>query len=188
MACHKPTASQVTTGSREIDPWPAGGAGGCRGGPGRAYYVVYGDAGVGLTLIRPRWWSIRRRDRGARWRSEAVSPQCGSRIVNLGHNRDRAAMNLRRGLLRLWVVFSIAWIVAGGVEIYSQAGWATYGKYTIGCRIDEDDPSDRRICVTLLGRLVVTDVARLAWVFGPPIAVLIIGAALWWAVAGFRRE
>jgi hypothetical protein len=42
--------------------------------------------------------------------------------------------------------------------------------------------------VELLGRTVVIDVSHLEWAFGPPIAALIIGAALWWAIAGLRRN
>ena len=37
--------------------------------------------------------------------------------------------------------------------------------------------------------LLAKDIVRphLKWAFGPPIGVLIIGAALWWAAAGFRK-
>jgi hypothetical protein len=30
--------------------------------------------------------------------------------------------------------------------------------------------------------------SHLEWALGPPVSVIIIGAALWWAVAGFRLE
>jgi hypothetical protein len=44
--------------------------------------------------------------------------------------------------------------------------------------------------VKLLGIFFQRDVIarHLEWAFGPPMAVLIIGAALWWAVAGFRKD
>jgi hypothetical protein len=92
-------------------------------------------------------------------------------------------MNLRRGLLRLWVVFSIAWIIAVG-----------FHAYTLGEEIDLppgyvlDLGPGQLATVDLLGRTVVIDQSHLEWAFGPPIAVLIIGAVLWWAVAGFRQN
>jgi hypothetical protein len=93
-----------------------------------------------------------------------------------------AVMNLRRGLLRLWVVFSVAWIIAVGFDIYFRGVVVQPGEYTIG---PPTEPGD--IDVTLFGRMVVIGVSHLAWAFGPPVAVLIIGAALSWAIAGFRK-
>jgi hypothetical protein len=85
-------------------------------------------------------------------------------------------MNLRRGLLRLWVVCSIVWIAFVGINAirYWSPSWAL-----------SDSPLR-----------VARDVARgwessirphLEWAFGPPVIVLIIGTGLWWAVAGFRK-
>jgi hypothetical protein len=94
-------------------------------------------------------------------------------------------MNLRRGLLRLWLVLSIAWIIAVGYDAYTT------------CVVSylSDPPGTFRPSLArgpqrtleLLDRVFVIDDSHLAWAFGLPVAVLIIGAALWWAVAGFRK-
>jgi hypothetical protein len=71
-------------------------------------------------------------------------------------------MNLRRGLLRLWVVFSIAWIVFVGIDAirYWDPRFTTW------------ESSIR---------------PHLQWAFGPPVAVLLIGMGLWRAATGFRK-
>ena len=75
-------------------------------------------------------------------------------------------MNLRRGLLRLWVVLSIGWIAYVGVGAinyyYGSEVWASLER-SIPTRFIE-------------------------WALVPPVAVLIVGAALGWAIAGFREE
>jgi hypothetical protein len=76
-------------------------------------------------------------------------------------------MNLRRGLLRLWVVLSLGWIVFVGIEIFPSVDW-----------------NDPRVEQWRWHNLRL----GLEWAFGPPIAVLIGGVALSWAVAGFRRD
>ena len=81
-------------------------------------------------------------------------------------------MNLRRGLLRLWVVFSIAWIIAVGFHAYTLSPPLLPPGYIL-----ELQPGELA-AVDLLGRTVVIDVSHLKWAFGPPIAVLIISAAL----------
>ena len=87
-----------------------------------------------------------------------------------------------RGLLRLWVVFSIAWIIPIGFHAYTYWGIpALPPGYVLDWRSGELTTAE------FLGRTVVIDVSHLAWAFGPPVAVLIIGAALSWAIAGFRK-
>jgi hypothetical protein len=66
-------------------------------------------------------------------------------------------MNIRRGLLRLWIVVSIAWISIIGL-VYSS----------LGSRTDSD-----RLLLEL-GLI-------------PPATILVLGAALGWALTGFRR-
>ena len=105
-------------------------------------------------------------------------------------------MNVRRGLLRLWVVFSIAWIIAVGVHAYSV--WpTTIGRLWPAYQADVGAApvvqTERPAAEELLGRLqrgIARAIIRphLEWAFGAPIAVLIIGAALGWAIAGFREE
>ena len=92
-----------------------------------------------------------------------------------------AVMNLRRGLLGLWVVFSIAWIIAVGFDGY-------FRQVMLPPVIAIHLPMWGLTGVNLFGRIVLIEVMDLAWAFGPPVAVLIIGAALSWAIAGFRRE
>ena len=105
-------------------------------------------------------------------------------------------INVRRGLLRLWVVFSIGWIIAVGVHAYSV--WPTNigGLWTAYQAVVGAAPvvqKERPTAEELLGRLrrgIARAIIRphLQWAFGAPIAVLIIGAALGWAIAGFREE
>jgi hypothetical protein len=68
-------------------------------------------------------------------------------------------MNLRRGLLRLSIVLSIAWFMG----INTARRW---------------DPNNRENNVR----------SHLEWASSVPIAVLIIGAALCWAAVGFRKK
>jgi len=109
-----------------------------------------------------------------------------------------AVMNLRRGLLRLWVVFSIAWIVAVGYHGYTSHGPV----YTVGPPVEyygplpaplpapASEPVEEVERFRLFGLTYTRDVieSHVRWAFGPPVAVLIIGAALSWAIAGFRKK
>jgi hypothetical protein len=88
------------------------------------------------------------------------------------------AMNLRRGLLRLWAVFAVGWIAA---VAYAVSIPASPPGYTL-----DPLPGDLAT-VELLGRIVRIDASRVEWALGPPIIALTIGAALWWAAVGFRK-
>ena len=113
-------------------------------------------------------------------------------------------INVRRGLLRLWVVFSIGWIIAVGVHAYSvwptNIGglWTAY-QALVGAApvvpketptVEELRESRRQELLRRIERSIARSVIRphLQWAFGAPIAVLIIGAALGWAIAGFREN
>jgi len=113
-------------------------------------------------------------------------------------------MNVRRGLLRLWLVLSIGWIIAVGVHAYSvwptNIGglWTAY-QALVGAApiVQKETPTVEELRESrqqeLLGRLkrgIARAIIRphLQWAFGPPIAVLIIGAALGWAIAGFQED
>jgi hypothetical protein len=73
---------------------------------------------------------------------------------------DSAPLNWRRGLFRLWLLVSVAWILAWGV--YSILSAIAHAFMT---------PED------FLARLVVF--------FGPPLALLVVGLAARWAIQGF---
>ncbi len=74
---------------------------------------------------------------------------------------NSAPLNWRRGLLRLWLVISAAWILAWGV--YSILSAIAHALVT-----RED----------LLARAVI--------LFGPPVALLLCALAARWAIQGFR--
>jgi hypothetical protein len=72
-----------------------------------------------------------------------------------------APLNWRRGLFRLWLLASAAWILAWGV--YSILSAIAHAFVT---------PEDV--------------VARAVVFFGPPVALLLCGLAARWALEGFR--
>jgi hypothetical protein len=78
-------------------------------------------------------------------------------------NDDSVPINWRRGMLRIWLVLSAAWIMGWIIEflVYGIQG---------GFRIASDYLA---IPVLLLG---------------PPVALLIFGVAVGWAFRGFRPE
>lgn len=71
-------------------------------------------------------------------------------------------MNWERGLFRLWIVLAVVWVIIT----------ATLGSQ---CFITED-------CAAGADAAVVA-----AYVMGVPAGVLFIGAALVWAIRGFKR-
>jgi hypothetical protein len=85
-------------------------------------------------------------------------------------------MNLRRGLLRLWMVCSIAWIAFVSIDAirYWSPSWTLSDS---PLRLARDVARDWESNIR----------PHLEWAFGPPVVVLIVGAALWWAIAGFRK-
>ena len=95
-------------------------------------------------------------------------------------------MNLRRGMLRLWTVLSIIWIIAVGVHACSvwpeHADWGTAYRALAW----SDWLTEREMRLSQLeARLVIWP--HLEWALGPPVVVLIAGIALGWAAAGFRK-
>jgi hypothetical protein len=112
-------------------------------------------------------------------------------------------MNLRRGLLRLWVVFSVAWIIAVGFHAYRL--WPTpVGPWTVYQALEWSYPvikeQDLPTKETQSGVMEVTPFlnkivpererwivqSHLEWALGLPAAAIFIGTALWWAATGFR--
>jgi hypothetical protein len=102
-------------------------------------------------------------------------------------------MNLRRGLLRLWLVLSIGWIIAGGVHAYSLwpepvGPWTAYQALEWSYPVTKELPTTGDLIDEVAQRRERWIVqSHLEWAFGPPLAILIIGGALGWAIAGFRR-
>lgn len=112
-------------------------------------------------------------------------------------------MNIRRGLLRLWIVGSIAWIAIVGFD-----GYATYSSLTSwetayheteaarAARAPQDTPptaeelyariqdSKKAQRLPIKKREVVR--SHLEWALAPPFVILVSGAALGWAFVGFR--
>ena len=101
-------------------------------------------------------------------------------------------MNIRHRLLRLWIVGSIAWIAAVGYNAYSL--WPTpVGPWTANQALEWSHPVTKKPPTMEQLEKIVRSRERwivrshLEWALGPPVAVIIIGAALWCATAGFRR-
>jgi hypothetical protein len=85
-------------------------------------------------------------------------------------------MNVRRGLLRLWVVASAIYIITD-IAIYWSArksGFDCLMRTKVGPWCDYWGSTD---FVVALGELLL-----------PPLAVLVLGGALIWAATGFRRD
>jgi len=75
-------------------------------------------------------------------------------------NEDTVPLNWRRGMFRLWLVLSAAWIMAWIIEflVYGiQGGFGTWRAFLV---------------IPIL-------------LFGPPVAALIFGFAVGWAFRGF---
>jgi hypothetical protein len=80
-----------------------------------------------------------------------------------GSGIDAAPLNWRRGLFRLWVLVSAAWIMA----------WAIYFVLSAMTRALSTEGDFLAIPVVF---------------FGPPIALLLCGLATKWAIGGFRSD
>jgi hypothetical protein len=87
-------------------------------------------------------------------------------------------MNIRRGILRLWIVASLAWIALSGWWFWNscvpdQDGW-------LWCSIGEGD------WIVELQYFGWRDVLRIAmWFLGPPILGFTLGGAALWIGKGF---
>ena len=80
-----------------------------------------------------------------------------------GVNDNQPAVNWRRGLLRVWLLVSVAWIL----------GWLVY-LALYGIQGGFKRPGDVLEIPILL--------------FGPPIALLLLGAMTRWAFSGFAPD
>lgn len=116
-------------------------------------------------------------------------------------------MRLRTGFLRLWVVLSLAWVALVGVHGYSA--WSSLGPWVyyerprgfvffpaiseseretkeLFARASHEPGDEQRVAESLQRHERVTVRSHLEWGLGPPLVLLIGGAAFWWIAAGFR--
>jgi hypothetical protein len=100
-------------------------------------------------------------------------------------------MNWRRGLLRTWLVISICWVgVVGGHGVYEWYSWQVVSETPASCDVPKDpfrklDPDCLESAPWLTPSLPWA-VLRLS--IGPPAALLLLGAALYWIGQGFRER
>jgi hypothetical protein len=96
-------------------------------------------------------------------------------------------MNLRLGLIRLWIVASVFWIgwTIFSLEIVSSIRdpVASYPKHALA--LLEGGFSESEIAGWALKKKLF-DFAQMAFV--PPLVVLLVGIGLWWAVNGFKNR
>jgi hypothetical protein len=81
-------------------------------------------------------------------------------------------MNIRRGLWRLWLVLTVAWL---GLVIWTTPELQTcLFRIGSGLRCDNWTTHDYIAAVGVL--------------FGGPVALLVIGWAVFWITSGFKRR
>lgn len=103
----------------------------------------------------------------------------------------RRDMNWKRGLLRLWIVLALLWVIRG-VWVWWPAvagdcspfgGRVGDQRLDMSCKIDEI-PHDSFLDSAMWDYRVDAAV----WILFPPLAFLILGMAGIWIVGGFRRK
>ena len=82
---------------------------------------------------------------------------------SVGSENDTVELNWRRGLFRLWLLVSAAWIM----------GWAIYVILSVLAQAFKT--ADEYLAIPVV-------------FFGPPIALLLCGLATAWAIRGFRSD
>ena len=108
-------------------------------------------------------------------------------------------MNMRRGLLRLWVLGTACWIMAGIYlhqnDLLVLTGYE-FRFYDFG--VLSDCLEEGRFLVGTWSSWFRQECYSphpkpraylgLAWVLMPPVAVLILGSSIGWVLSGFRGE
>jgi hypothetical protein len=107
--------------------------------------------------------------------------------------KQRSDMNLGRGLIRLWLVAALIWILG--------SGWVLRGNLLADCnrlfRIEENDATPAIDCrlekIAALGNAksgwpLGVQIRATEWVVIPPLVVLAIGGLGFWVVRGFPTE
>jgi len=80
-----------------------------------------------------------------------------------GQTEEPTPINWRRGMFRIWLLFSAAWMMGWIIHLLMfgiQGGFKTVGDY---------------LAIPIL-------------LFGPPIALLVFGLAAAWAFRGFKAD
>ena len=78
-------------------------------------------------------------------------------------------MNIYRGLFRLWIMMTVVWVIGAAYTNYVDCNWY----------------NQQVVCFDDLIPFYRPDY-RLAWVTGPPLAVLLVGLGIIWCIRGFR--
>lgn len=116
-----------------------------------------------------------------------------------------ARLNWRRGLIRLWVILALPWIVATVALRWEHVADA-FESLRLARSVDMAqtdcgpgiDAAQRSLCElkAQLREQTARNVARarqdlsdaVLWIAGPPVLLLILGGILAWVVRGFRSE
>jgi hypothetical protein len=116
-------------------------------------------------------------------------------------------MNWRRGLCRIWVVGSIAWMLLAGLVTDLPHATKTYWDFKQlsthtaadaraayardSSKAEATTDQDAPVLKELGRRLAMADQNSVAFLWvgvAPPLIVLVIGLGLTWAFEGFRRD
>ncbi|HEV3184858.1 MAG TPA: hypothetical protein VGZ49_08245 [Xanthobacteraceae bacterium] len=96
-------------------------------------------------------------------RAAAMPPYSIPRRPFSSQNQEPIPVNWRRGMIRVWILLSVAWIMGWVIEFI-----------VIGLQGGFKLPGDFLAVPVLL--------------FGPPVALLLFGIAAGWAFRGFRVD
>lgn len=98
-------------------------------------------------------------------------------------------MNWERGLLRLWLLISVLWIIGAGAIVYDELVESLRTWFELGVFLPEPSPGDgtgeggsidylqRTATFYRIGALA-------ALLFGPPAGALLLGVAIGWIFGG----
>jgi hypothetical protein len=89
--------------------------------------------------------------------------------------QETRELNLRRGLFRIWITGSIAWVAF------------TIWHSPLARDLSEIFFSERTFRFTLLWS-TSENIDQVLWIIGPPFAVLLAALSLRWIAKGFRRK
>jgi hypothetical protein len=111
-------------------------------------------------------------------------------------------MNWRRGLWRLWLVLSLAWIVAVGIFAWESGTWMfarmaacaeakiAQGADTFICGLREHLDEQFELLSIGIADIATTTIFKniVAWALVPPLIVLGFGLLGVWVVSGFAHR
>lgn len=102
-------------------------------------------------------------------------------------------MNWRRGLFRLWLALSFAWAIFAAVSWY-QAVWIPSLGVNACLKARTDNPALGNVFDCFPDQNMFSDLAGanipnlVAFMFGPPLVIFVVGAASLWIGRGFRNS